>query len=523
MNKFTKKVFIALKFSKNISSDKNKSLFWNSLVIIQRSLPANIEVEFILLNHLEKDFNLLNFIFNPIKKFVNIKEYSKEEVNILTKNFEIYKKYIFFTKSIIKKLNCSTEYAFQLSNICSFLLEKNSQSDFYQLIFIDFENLNIKNLNSTFLYDNHLPINKIYFKYSKDIDKGYSVDFIIIPKNYISQFSTFSNFFLDSVTNKNKFLDNFTLLGWPNSSTKNIIDEFIFFINNLFKKNTIKLLDFIEESFLRKFLKIRLVNFFINKLRVFLYVPNLSNENSFVSKKRKKGKFSLKNVFLINPVMKYFINEKNLRNEIRFIQNNDFENFKGEYLIGKKDFILVLTKENSNNEELIKLKLDELRIKPFCVICIMKNKIILYRYLRNSNSFIKKILPKYSKTTYGNISRTILNIENKSIKNLPIILLNTLSYLEKCSDFAYLNTLIQFFIWEKINYVGLFKRNAKISYKLFPELFYYPKNNKIILENCLISFSFLDKFKNENFLNLKNYPQNSCLVSSNKNKLFFNN
>ena len=76
----------------------------------------------------------------------------------------------------------------------------------------------------------------------------------------------------------------------------------------------------------------------------------------------------------------------------------------------------------------------------------MNNKIILYKYICDCNGFIKKILPKYSKTNYGNISRTILNIENKSIKNLPIILLNTLSYLEKCSDFAYLNTLIQFFI-----------------------------------------------------------------------------
>ena len=191
MNKFTKKVFFALKCSKNISSDKNKSLFWKSLVIIQRSLPANIEVEFILLNNLEKDLNLLNFIFNPIKNFVNIKEYSKQEVNIPTKNFEIYKKYFFFKKSIIKKLNCSIDYSFQLSNICSFLLENKSQSDFYQLIFIDFEYLAINNLDTTFIYDNHLPTNKIYFKYSKDIDKDIQLIYYYTKNLYFSIFYFF--------------------------------------------------------------------------------------------------------------------------------------------------------------------------------------------------------------------------------------------------------------------------------------------------------------------------------------------
>ena len=115
---------------------------------------------------------------------------------------------------------------------------------------------------------------------------------------------------------------------------------------------------------------------------------------------------------------------------------------------------------------------------------------------------------------------TEIQNHNKFSYYPPILILNSLSTYKSCNDLSYLNTLLQFFIWEDIGYVSYKNINCKKNYSGFHELYYYPKKNKIILEECIINFKLLKESKYNSPVKLNNATYNDILIFNNKNKLF---
>ena len=97
-----------------------------------------------------------------------------------------------------------------------------------------------------------------------------------------------------------------------------------FFVSkSSFKNLIINFLNLIENNFF-KFNDIRIFRFIIKKIKILVYFPYLTKENSFISDSMNKRSVYLNNILPIKPILKHFIYENNLRNDTRFISDNDF-------------------------------------------------------------------------------------------------------------------------------------------------------------------------------------------------------
>ena len=147
-------------------------------------------------------------------------------------DLEGYKKS--FSKRIrINQLNNSLKESYFLSSICYYLENNKNKYKFDQLILLNYKLITLKKF--VFIYDNLLPLNKIYLRYSDYIDQGYPADLIVIPKKFLKVFSRFNNFFLNSISNENNFLKKYNIFGWPLSIKRKASKECVFKFRNYFK------------------------------------------------------------------------------------------------------------------------------------------------------------------------------------------------------------------------------------------------------------------------------------------------
>ena len=507
-----RKVILAIRDFNDLSSLREKRLFWNSFINLQKNLPSNIQVRFILQHYKGKESKLYSFLFEPFLEFnLNI-----ENIAI---DIKTYKKYNSFKGNIINQLNLALKESYCISSISSYFANKKNKYKFDQLILLNYKLTNLNYSKSLFIYDNLLPLKKIYLIYSDYIDQGYPTNLIIIPKQFLEIFSQFNEFFLSLISSNSNFLNQYNISRWRLFLRKKTIKEFLFISKNYFKNIIKKFLKLIENNIL-KFINIRILRFILSKVKIILNTPNLTKENSFLDESINQGISYFRNILLLQPILKYFINENFLRKETRFISHEDFENYNDPYIIGRKDFILVLNDDFSLNEKIIKSELNKLKLKPKFTLFVKKNKVILYEYFQTSGRFLKEIYFKGRKNEYQNILSVLFKLKNnnKFNYNPPILILNSLLSFASCTDFSYLNALLQFFIWEDISYVSFINTNSRIKYSAFPYLYSISKKHKLNLERCIINFKLLQElkysicFKNENY--------NDILVLNNKKKLF---
>ena len=504
-----RKVILALRGFNDINSFKDKRYFWNSFINLQKNLPSNVNIKFIL-QYIGKESKLYSFLFEPILEF----DLAKENIPF---NLKEYKKYIFLKRNGIKQLKYSLLETYFISSVCSYLTNKKNKLKFDQLILLNYKLTTLK--KSIFIYDNLLPLNKIFLRYSDYIDQGYSANLIIIPRDFLEIFSRFYDFFLNSISNRNKFLKKYNLLGWPLSKKRKSINEFKFIVRNYFKNFIINFLKFIE-IYILKFFDIAIFRFILSKVKIFVNIPYLTKEISFVEDSFNQGIFYLKNILPIKPILKYFIYENNLKKETRFICDHDFENYNDTFIIGRKNFILVLTDEFSLNEKTIKFELYNLKLKPKFILFVKKKKIILYKYFHKSNLFLKEIFFKNKKNDYHNILFVLFKIKrnNQFSYNPPILILNSLKSFKSCTDLSYLNALLQFFIWEDVSYVSFINENVRNKFSAFPDLLPLTNKNNLNLKDCIINFKLLREAKFSFTLKNKNY--NDIFILNKQKKLF---
>ena len=509
-----RKVILALRNLDDINSLKDKRVFWKSFINLQKNLPSNIQIQFILQNNKGKESKLYSFLFEPFVEF----NFNKDNISLDLKE---YKKYISFTRNISNQINFSLKESYFISSISSYLINEKIKFKFDQLILLDFNLLNLNVYKSVFIYDNLLPLNKIYLRYSDYIDQGYCINLIIIPKQFLEIFSRFNDFFLSSISNGNKFLNQYKISGWPLFIVRKAIEEILFKIKNYFKNLIIIFLKLIENRILI-FIDIRILRFIVNKVKIIINIPNLTRENSYVKESFNQAMFDLTYIYPIKPIFKYFINQNYLRKNTRFISDDDFENYKDCYFIGKKDFILVLRDDFSLNEKTIQSELYNLKLKPKFTVFVKKNKIITYKYFQKSNRFFKEIFLKNKKDEYQNILFVLFKIKNNNKFSYPppIIILNSLSTFKFCTDISYLNSLLQFFIWEDVSYVSFSNINSKKKHSEFPYLYSYSEIHKPNLEKCIINFKLLKLSKYNIPIEFKSKNNNDILSLNKKKKLF---
>jgi len=504
----------------NLPKDSNN--FWVAFINLQKSLPSDINAEFITLM-LNKDYdnNRFEFVFNPILKNNYKLKDIKNETNKITNNLKVIKDYINLNNKIKSNFYKSAKESYFLTYIANFLVNPNINLSFKQIIFLNWDLLNKKGIDKEFIYDNSLPADKIYFRYSENIDIGFSTNWIIIPKKFLNIFTEFQDFFYNSLENNNDFIDLFCFKGWISSYKKSFLSTIFDWFSNKLKELLIQILDFINNYKFLKFIKIYKYDFFISKLRIFLNIPILNYENSFIENISEKGNYSLRYKSIVNPILKYFIYKNNLRNEIRFIKNDDFQNYNDEYIINQKEFILILNEETLNDPIEIRSLINKSIFKPSYIICILEKEILLFKYSFKSKKLTYKSFQNFS-NNINNIYNIISRIKYKNLNNIPLLVLPSINTLLSCNDLSYFNALLQFFIWENYDYINLFSNEERLQNEYFPDLYYAKLTKHITLNNCLISYKFFKKIRYYTKLDLNNINiQKFKLSFLSKNKDLF--
>ena len=70
------------------------------------------------------------------------------------------------------------------------------------------------------------------------------------------------------------------------------------------------------------------MRFIVNKVKIYVNIPYLTRENSFVEDSINQGIFYLKDILPLKPILKYFIYKNHLRKETRLFSDDDFENYE---------------------------------------------------------------------------------------------------------------------------------------------------------------------------------------------------
>ena len=114
-----RKVILALRGFNGTNSFEDKLVFWNSFINLQKNLPSNIQVKFILQNYKGKESKLNSFLFEPFVEF-----------NLNTDNISFdlkeYKKN--FSKRIrINQINYSLKESYFVSSISDYLVNNKNK------------------------------------------------------------------------------------------------------------------------------------------------------------------------------------------------------------------------------------------------------------------------------------------------------------------------------------------------------------------------------------------------------------
>lgn len=316
---------------------------------------------------------------------------------------------------------------------------------------------------NTLVMDSSLPNEYLYLSYYPEIDEGYADMWILAPWKSAMLFSDLDKFAIESLQQKNNYMIDFCERGWPKAKNKTCFDKIR--THPIGIKITTKLNDFLNK--MNRLLSGN--NFFIRILRKpfamlsnIIQRPIITAENSCVLK-NEKVIFPTYLALNIHALLKYFILKKGLRNKTRFIEKDDFAKTDAiGKLIQPQRFILFLW--NSKDNDIEKLK----------ELFLMTNLPIENIYLLDKNERLhfeegvikKELIHNQVLSEIDALKIAILDVKND--KNIPILLLPSVSTFSRCQNWFYINALLKYMVWSKKEYIALSVNNAGKPFLEFP-------------------------------------------------------
>lgn len=308
------------------------------------------------------------------------------------------------------------------------------------------------------IIDTSLPEEFLYLHYSSDIDKGYPDRWLLAPLDIARQFGKFDNFVLDVLASQNDFLKILNQTWQPNSWDK--FHHSIVWANSIKQKCQDKLLKTIKNY-------VELLNidgFFPAIMRRFLRPIQRSlaqtcttAENSCLTNSNRIKQLFPKPLKLeSSTLLKYFIYAKGLRDRVRFLDEKDFENnLESGQLINPQPIIIIFYSEVDVD---IDIKLTNLITKsplPLAGIYQITDGFIKEYLLSGNSQWKAGSINTLSGSLRNQILATLKIAENKFSTSLPALLLPTMNHYLECTNRFYLNALMKYIVWRKLDYVAL--------------------------------------------------------------------
>lgn len=317
------------------------------------------------------------------------------------------------------------------------------------------------------IFDSSLPADYIYTAYFSEVDEGYADMWVICPYKYAILFRNLDDFFVDSLTGRNRYIEQFTHKGWPLSSKKITYSRF----KRIFKSKLLKVYKKINNLLIKfnLFNKYSILEKIFRRVAVFVNKPLLTAENSLIhddSKISDRRVFPSFQALNIHAIYKYFMIEYGLRDKNRFIDINDFEDdYRLGNLIAPSEINLALLEKNISWDTVDSI----FKKSPICVkkIFVFKDG-SLYSCEANRSPVLIKAF-NLTVCMIGSIADYL--VAEFDSNSPPLVVVDSYARYLGCSDWPYFNALIKYFSWSKQTYVGLDSRfENKIESSDFPSL-----------------------------------------------------
>lgn len=447
---------ITLVLSGHLTGDTQP--FWRAFIELQAKLPANKVVTQIVTHSLNPELaDLISLVYAP---------QVAECVDFETLYPKILRQ--FGTVDIHRSQNAPTNFVLKNESFRTLISSAHSRASAIRLLdklpaktsqvligYWDLRDSGATNINQI-IVDISLPADYLYLSYSPDVDIGYSDGWMLAPWGLARLFGGFDQFMLDAFVGRNKYFELFTKLGWPrarnNSSLTNFLANFfgrsLFTVANKFVRDTFRGLegDFNGDNLFRKILRRSL-----RPIHLILTKPPLTAENSCLfESKYSRTVFPQCLALNTGPLLKYFILLNKFRDKVRFLTNEDFESagLSGQ-IINPQQIILMVCEGGS-----LPLQLLSQSPLPLAAIYQLTNGLV-YEYSQDSlGNWVPTIFQPLTNTLKDQIVCALSAAEGRIDCSLPLLLIPSVEQYLKCVDWFYLNALMKYIIWDKLDYVA---------------------------------------------------------------------
>lgn len=304
------------------------------------------------------------------------------------------------------------------------------------------------------VFDAALPEEYLYLPYSSEMDVGYADAWLQAPWQIARLFAHFDTFALDALSGHNHYLECFSKTGWPRARVKSRIENL--FLHPYVQKYRVifsRLTRGIQDRSKGNFLSQRILRRLTTPLQRFLDRPLVTAENSCVPGFEKNlPVFPECQALSTQALLKYFILTEGLRDEARFLADDDFElkNQSGQ-LINPQPIVLIV--QDANDAAIVRLQLES--PMPLAAIYQMANGLVHEHLLNESGDWATTTLQPISVAPRDMMACALHAAEKLPADSLPVLVAPTVGRYFGCTDWFYLNALMKHIVWSDLAYVGL--------------------------------------------------------------------
>ena len=300
--------------------------FWSGFINIQREINIRGPIS-IIAHSWNPEFNLLvTQVYNPAKLISEKQQNFVDEYMPIINPVDLFERGLVRVKSTWRR--CSPQAlignARSRSKVMQ-LLDDFKPDEVGQVIAVRWDQGVTGSLSvNTIIHDPSMPSDYIYMANYSEIDEGYADMWFIAPYELAKKFSMYDQFVLESLAGSNGYLNAFTN-NWPLSLPSDVkLIQIKSRLHWLFKKiprvRLLKLASLFGSYFNRKAIGL------FQRLDKFFSEVRLTGENSILLSELHQGvKWPIFQAINNHAILKYFILEKGLREETRFLDLNDFE------------------------------------------------------------------------------------------------------------------------------------------------------------------------------------------------------
>lgn len=474
-------------------SHRNIKDFWIGFIELQKRLPKNVEITFWghtwnpkYLNDLKRIYGSENIKSSTQDSYLCDFLSNTADPTIFESNINRSK--TFFSKVDFQRL---LGQAKSRSILVNFIKGSISENESLLITRWDIGSVKADNNSHIINIDSDLNNNYIYIPYWTHSDEGYADMWIYSNMKNLEIFSKYSEYLLNSITLRNNFFDDFTKSGWP-FGEKTFLNKYSKFFDSLFNLSLKYQLELTKKNAKLRSMIFNILFIILHKMKLkfeeeFFFTGE--NSNLIDLTKKTSLKFPAFQALNYHAIYKHFLIHNNLREKIRFLSHNDFQNTNLGVLINPKEINLVIYSEETIQSVL------ELQIQSFKKnISYDEIKIFILTsidHLDLSNHNVKII--KYSKNL--KYSQRIKNsLEMIDNKNKLTYFINAQRSNNHTICKFYFNALIHYMMESNIYFVDLSNkvRSVKSIDENFPNLNNITSNEIYGLDQILID---IDHFK----------------------------